>query len=500
MAKSSASATWLSLVAVLWLQLGNGASSDFPLYSSNLKQLLSISQLHLNTLAFASDAGKLLAWVSGIAVVYLPSWAVLLIGAVIGLLGYGLQFITVGEALVPTAYWQVFLLSALTGNAACWVNTVCYEVCLKNFKSKARAAIGLSSSYSGLSAAAYAIIADAFLRPSPSQKAKAILLLNTVVPAVTVVLVLPMARVVSAEEVSLSDEEFVMLFAVAMATGVIAVLGSLLGMSAWVLWAFGVLLVVNIIAPVSAKFRETAQRQRVHNADEDRGKEEEWEHGKEEKKVAPSAMMRTLEFWLYFVGYLCGATVGLVYLNNLGQIVDSRGHSKTSAVVSLAFAFSFFGRCMVSLLDFACLRNKHEVRRPALMAGLTAAMAGAFCLLLNPRNLCLYVGNAVIGTCTGAITSAAASATSELFGTKFFGINHNIVVSNIPVGSFVFGFFAAFVYQKGENERGICMGAKCYETTFLVWGCLCILSTLLLFLLDFRTRRSRFLELKTVDV
>ncbi|CAA6656935.1 unnamed protein product [Spirodela intermedia] len=70
------------------------------------------------------------------------------------------------------------------------------------------------------------------------------------------------------------------------------------------------------------------------------------EHGRSRRgeEVAASAMLRTPEFLL------------LVYLNNLGQTVESRGNSKTSAVVSLAFAFGFFGRCMVSLMDFVCIR------------------------------------------------------------------------------------------------------------------------------------------------
>ncbi|CAA6668409.1 unnamed protein product [Spirodela intermedia] len=115
----------------------------------------------------------------------------------------------------------------------------------------------------------------------------------------------------------------------------------------------------------------------------------------------------------------------------------------------------------------------HEVPRPALMAGLTAPLAGGFFLLLNQGNACLYAGSVVIGTCTGAITSVAASATSELFGSEFFAINHNIVVSNSPIGSLLYGFFAEFT--------GVCMGAQCYERTFLVGACI----------LHIRTRKAR---------
>ncbi|CAA7392892.1 unnamed protein product [Spirodela intermedia] len=455
--------------------------------------------MQLNALAFASDSGKLLAWVSGVAVVYLPLWAVLLVGAALGLVGYGVQFLL------------VFLLSATAGNAACWINTACYEVCLRNFRSKARVAIGLSTSYFGLSAVAYTVLADAFIQPLPHQKAKAYLLLNAVVPVATTLLVLPIARVVLSEDKQRSDGGFILVFVIAMASGACGVFGSLWSMSTWVMLSFGCLLAALLVLPAAAKVREVVEQRRLRSGgarvhDEaveattpaEAVKVEEglaapggWEEAGEDRQVAASAMVRTPEFWLYFFGYLFGGTVGLVYLNNLGQIVESRGHSKTSAVVSLAFAFGFFGRCMVSLVDFVCIRYVYEVPRPALIAALTAPMAGSFFLLLNSGNACLYAGNVVIGTCTGAITSAAASATTELFGTKFFGINHNIVVSNIPIGSFLFGFLAAFVYQRGENGRGVCMGAQCYERTFLVWGCLCAVSTLLFVVLHIRTRKTR---------
>jgi hypothetical protein len=124
------------------------------------------------------------------------------------------------------------------------------------------------------------------------------------------------------------------------------------------------------------------------------------------------------------------------------------------------------------------------------MASLMAPMAAAFFMLLNPGNFFLYASTAIIGTCTGAITSVAVSATSELFGTKNFGVNHNILVSNIPVGSLCFGYFAAFLYQREAAARGsaTCSGASCYRETFAIWGVTCVVGTLLCIVLYVRSR------------
>lgn len=71
-----------------------------------------------------------------------------------------------------------------------------------------------------------------------------------------------------------------------------------------------------------------------------------------EKKFGVKLMLRRIDFWLYFFVYFLGATIGLVFLNNLGQIAESRGLSSTSSLVSLSSSFGFFGRLVPSLLDY----------------------------------------------------------------------------------------------------------------------------------------------------
>lgn len=121
-----------------------------------------------------------------------------------------------------------------------------------------------------------------------------------------------------------------------------------------------------------------------------------------------------------------------------------------------------------------------------------APMTGAFFLLLNNSHIALYTSTAIIGICTGAITSISVSQTTELFGAKNFGVNHNIVVANIPIGSFLFGDLAAMLYRRQGNSStsdGSCLGMKCFQTTFVIWGCLCFLGTCLAFILHTRTRK-----------
>ncbi|XP_024032308.1 protein NUCLEAR FUSION DEFECTIVE 4 isoform X2 [Morus notabilis] len=73
-------------------------------------------------------------------------------------------------------------------------------------------------------------------------------------------------------------------------------------------------------------------------------------------------LVRRLDFWLYFVAYFCGGTIGLVYSNNLGQIAQSLGHgSKTTALVTLYSSFSFFGRLLSAAPDYEVLFCKDRM-------------------------------------------------------------------------------------------------------------------------------------------
>ncbi|KAL2317401.1 hypothetical protein Fmac_031277 [Flemingia macrophylla] len=508
---------WLSLVGIIWLQSINGTNTNFPAYSSQLKQLLSLSQFQLNNLAFASDAGKLFGFFSGIATVYLPIWLVLMIGSTLGLVGYGVQYLFTTNQISSLSYWHVFLLTVLAGNSICWFNTVCYVITIRNFSSHRQVAVGLTSSYQGLSAKIYTSIANAV----PGNKmAKTFLFVNSVLPLFVSLIAAPVVREIETTRPRHMNVGFLAMFVITIATGIYAVVSSLqfvsskispLGNLAGVL----VTLLLPLLVPLSMKinslvgsWHKNRENQRVYHftveeSESQNQNEESTENEVKEgedsinrevqdvgirEEIGVKVMLRRVDFWLYFLIYLFGATLGLVFLNNLGQIAESRGYSSASSLVSLSSSFGFFGRLMPSIMDYF-YRGKWTTSRPASMVAFMAPIAGAFFLLLNKTHLALYVGTAIIGVCTGAITSISVSMTTELFGTNNFSVNHNVVVANIPVGSFLFGYMAAFFYHKGGYVHGKCMGMECYRTTFIIWGCLCFFGTFLALILHARTRK-----------
>lgn len=54
--------------------------------------------------------------------------------------------------------------------------------------------------------------------------------------------------------------------------------------------------------------------------------------------------MRTYDFWILFVSFLCGVGTGLAVQNNMGQIGSALGYGDVSVFVSLISIWGFFGR------------------------------------------------------------------------------------------------------------------------------------------------------------
>ncbi|KAG6412748.1 hypothetical protein SASPL_125434 [Salvia splendens] len=201
------SGKWMVLAATIWIQAFTGTNLDFSAYSSELKSVLGVSQVQLNYLATASDLGKALGWSAGLAVMWMPLWAVMFAAAAMGLVGYGAQWLVVAKVitlpysvvscflfspnLIRIICSFVFILCLLAGCSICWFNTVCFVLCIKNFPSAMPFALSLTVSFNGVSAALYNLVVKSIDRSSSAVY----LLLNALIPLfISVVALIPVPR------------------------------------------------------------------------------------------------------------------------------------------------------------------------------------------------------------------------------------------------------------------------------------------------------------------
>ncbi|CAM0874301.1 unnamed protein product [Alopecurus aequalis] len=533
---------WSALVATVWIQALTGTNFDFSAYSCALKSSLGVSQQSLNYLATASDLGKVFGWSSGLALLYMPLPAVLLLSAALGLAAYAVQYCVLISPSSPSPavpYPVVFLACLVAGCSICWFNTVCFVVCTRSFSASSRPlALSLSTSFNGLSAAFYTLFANALAPSSPSVY----LLLNAILPFTMSLLALPAILLRRPQDShhlhSVPPEHdkrvFLGFYILAVVTGIyLVILGSFTstGSTAWVVLSGAMaLLALPLIIPAASccsdvDIRDSEDLAMPLNHDDPQNLlltskvqyESEYqlqgccsgtilEKGRVlvlGEEHSAKRLLQCVDFWLYYTAYFCGATVGLVYSNNLGQIAESlHGQSQLTMLLAIYSSCSFFGRLLSALPEF--LHRKVSFARTGWLAAALVPMPMAFFLLWQSEGEnTLVAGTALIGLSSGFIFAAALSVTSELFGPNSIGVNHNILITNIPLGSLLYGQIAALVYDANglrktvlDNGTGkvdtmiVCMGARCYSTTFLVWGCITLLGLASSIVLFFRTRQA----------
>ncbi|XP_047084951.1 protein NUCLEAR FUSION DEFECTIVE 4-like [Lolium rigidum] len=532
---------WSALVATVWIQAVTGTNFDFSAYSSALKSSLGVSQQSLNYLATASDLGKAFGWSSGLALLYIPLPAVLLLSAALGLAAYVVQYcvlLSSSPSSPAIPYPVVFLACLVAGCSICWFNTVCFVVCTRSFSASSRPlALSLSTSFNGLSAAFYTLFANA-LAP---YTASVYLLLNAILPLAISLLALPvilLCRQQDSHNLHSKPEHdervFLGFYILAVVTGVyLVILGSFTstGSTAWVVLSGAMaLLALPLIIPAASCCSDVDISgpddyamplnndgpQKPLLISNDQYQSEYQLQGccygtiLEKGRVlvlgeehSAKRLLRCVDFWLYYTAYFCGATVGLVYSNNLGQIAQSlHRQSELTMLLAVYSSCSFFGRLLSALPEF--LHRRVSFARTGWLAAALVPMPMAFFLLWNSEGEnTLVAGTALIGLSSGFIFAAAVSVTAELFGPNSIGMNHNILITNIPLGSLLYGQIAALLYDANgqrkmvhDNSTGrvetmiVCMGARCYSTTFLVWGCITLLGLASSIALFFRTRQA----------
>ncbi|XP_065619139.1 protein NUCLEAR FUSION DEFECTIVE 4 isoform X2 [Quercus suber] len=399
-----------------------------------------------------------------------------------------------------TCLFQVFFLCLLAGCSICWFNTVCFVLCNQNFPANRPLAISLTVSFNGVSAALYALAANAI---DPSSDAL-YLLLNALIPLLTsVVSVIPILRQPSLDPlppdaVRHDSLIFLLLNFLAVVTDDLELHKELLSRHASSIGPIGNGSLTHLLSDNGSMIAITRQKTgEIEGCCQGMLVRDQLAMLGQEHLAG--VLVRRFDFWLYYLAYFCGGTIGLVYSNNLGQIAQSLGQSSnTTTLLTLYSSFSFFGRLLSAVPDY--IRAKFYFARTGwLTIALLPTPIALFLLASSDTAVILHVGTALVGLSSGFIFAAAVSITSELFGPNSVGVNHNILITNIPVGSLVYGYLAALVYDANispglgnvlMSDSAVCMGRQCYFLTFLLWGCMSVLGLVCSMLLFFRTRHA----------
>ncbi|KAK9007524.1 hypothetical protein V6N11_074444 [Hibiscus sabdariffa] len=506
---------WLGFVSAVWVQAISGNNYTFSNYSDAIKTLMNLTQLELNNLSVAKDVGKAFGLLAGLASDRLPTSVILLIGAAEGLLGYGVQWLVVSRKIQPLPYWQMCIFLCMGGNSTTWMNTAVLVTCMRNFRRNRGPVSGILKGYVGLSTAIFTDLCSALFSDDP---AKFLIMLAVIPFAVCLAAVFFLREIPQSVSVASEKEEvryFTIFNVVAVAVAVYLLTYDLTGSTNQVLsLVFAIVLLILLASPLAVPVYSFLKSFRLIGFEPDTErhepllKQETKEVISEEppvvavlEKVRPvigeehtiSETLQTWDFWLLFVSFLCGVGTGLAVMNNMAQIGLAVGHADVSIFVSLISIWGFFGRIISGSVSEYFLKRA-GTPRPVWNAASQILMVVGFVLMALAMPGCLYISSIIVGICYGVRLAVTVPIASELFGLKYYGLLYNILILNLPIGSFLFsGMLAGYLYdvQATPTPGGgnTCVGVHCYRLVFIVMAIVSVIGFGLDVLLTIRTKR-----------
>lgn len=512
---TSSAGKWLGFVTAVWVQAISGNNYTFSNYSDALKSLMALTQLELNNLSVAKDVGKAFGLLAGVASDRLSTPVILLIGSIEGLIGYGVQWLVVSGRIQPLPYWQMCIFLCMGGNSTTWMNTAVLVTCIRNFRKNRGPVSGILKGYVGLSTAIFTDICTALFSDDPAT----FLFMLAVVPFVVCVAAILFLREIPSTSTSTStsgeDKEEVKYFGVfnilALIVAVYLLAFDVSGPHNRTLSrVFAALLLVLLASPLLVPIYSLCKNMNRHGSNSGLDVESaaaeplliqetvpETQHKPEtetkaQEKVAerekrqPSIgedhtifeAMRTVDFWILFVSFLCGVGTGLAVMNNMGQIGLALGYDDVSMFVSLTSICGFFGRIGSGSVSEYFIK-KAGTPRPIWNAASQIIMAVGYIVMAIALPGSLYIGSIVVGICYGVRLAVTVPTASELFGLKYYGLIYNILILNLPLGSFLFsGLLAGLLYDSQATSTAgggnTCVGAHCYRLVFWIMAMACI--------------------------
>ncbi|PKU84111.1 protein NUCLEAR FUSION DEFECTIVE 4 [Dendrobium catenatum] len=516
---------WLGFVTAVWVQCISGNNYTFSNYSDALKSLMGLTQLELNNLSVAKDIGKAFGLLAGLASDRLPTPVLLLIGSIEGLIGYGAQWLVVRQTIPPLPYWQMCVFLCMGGNSTTWMNTAVLVTCIRNFRRNRGPVSGILKGYVGLSTAIFTDLCSALFTEDPAS----FILMLAVVPVGVCAIAMIFLRETPPSSAAADDAEsryFGWINVAAVVIAVYLLVFDLTGDHGVIISRiFSVGLIVLIAAPAIVPaflwFKARSASMRAANSDlevarshiqepllagsraeENSSPAEAAENGTQAKGLRRKPGIgedhtiweatRRLEFWILFVSFLCGVGTGMAVMNNMGQMGLAMGYSDVSMFVSLTSIWGFFGRIASGSVSEHFLK-KSGTPRPLWNAASQILMAVGYVVMALALPGSLYIGSVVVGICYGVRLAISVPTLSELFGLKYYGLLYNVLILNLPLGSFLFsGLLSGFLYDaqatKTPSGGNTCVGAHCYRLVFVIMTFACIVGFGLDVLLAMRTR------------
>jgi OFA family oxalate/formate antiporter-like MFS transporter len=175
------------------------------------------------------------------------------------------------------------------------------------------------------------------------------------------------------------------------------------------------------------------------------------------EEFSPGEMLLTIQFYLLWFMYACGAGAGLMIIAKLAKIADHQAGVQLGFVLVAALAVgNGGGRVLAGILS-------DKFGRQQTMCGCFVVQAALMLLLTTVGKEsslaavpAMAVLSALIGANYGANLSLFPSITKDYYGLKNFGVNYGLVFTAWGIGGFVLSMLAGALFDQHQNFTYAC--------------------------------------------
>jgi OFA family oxalate/formate antiporter-like MFS transporter len=159
-----------------------------------------------------------------------------------------------------------------------------------------------------------------------------------------------------------------------------------------------------------------------------------------------SEMLKTPQFILLWIMFVCAAGAGLMIIGKLAKIVDLQAGIKAGFIfVAMLAVGNAGGRVIAGVLS-------DKIGRTWTMFGVFVFQAVLMFLLRGLDSYgSLFLASVLIGFNYGANLSVFPSATKDYFGLKNFGVNYGFVFTAWGVGGILGPMLSGWIFDANKN-------------------------------------------------
>lgn len=267
---------------------------------------------------------------------------------------------------------QMCIFLCMGGNSTTWMNTAVLVTCMRNFPKSRGPVSGILKGYVGLSTAIFTDVCTALFSSDPST----FLLMLAVVPTVICLVAAVFLHKTTPEEEKSETQHLNAFNVIAIVLASYLLAFDISGSHGPVLSvAFAIGLVVLLALPLGVPLYFGMSVSKPNSDIEQAIKQpliapparqedlvtvmETAAQGSVQAKRQPMIgedhtvleMVKTVDFWILFVSFLCGVGTGMCFMNNMGQMGLALGYVDVSIFVSLTSIWGFFGRIISGLVS-----------------------------------------------------------------------------------------------------------------------------------------------------